>query len=315
MKTHYQVLELPEQASADDIRRAYLRLVRLTHPDRTPDPAAHARYLLVNEAYDTLREPARRAHYDAQLRAAAAPPPPERPVPPFPGNAYQVLRVPYSASATHIEQAYQRLSRQLRRNTVDPALRRYLAEVEHAYATLCSPQARQQHDARVRGQRPARRFDWVTAVYIKYAPPIRRICRWLPLLPLLVWLDYWLPGRTVLARPLLLQCQSYRGFYSCQVRTTEGFFQTSADLPGDIEYYRMQLSWLFRFVHEVSLPSGEVLPLLSSPATLAGCSVLLVLLAALTQWRRLSAVAVVNLAVVVGMLTLLVLLMAIFNTH
>ncbi|WP_400193320.1 DnaJ domain-containing protein [Hymenobacter sp. B81] len=181
MKTHYQVLELPEQASADDIRRAYLRLVRLTHPDRTPDPAAHARYLLVNEAYDTLREPARRARYDAQLRAAAAPPPPERPVPPFPGNAYQVLRVPYSASATHIEQAYQRLSRQLRRNTVDPALRRYLAEVEHAYATLRSPQARQQHDARVRGQRPARPAHPMAGLYARYARPARIVC-WTALL-------------------------------------------------------------------------------------------------------------------------------------
>ncbi|MBG8555182.1 J domain-containing protein [Hymenobacter guriensis] len=81
MTTHYTVLEVGEQASATEIRRAYLRLVQLTHPDRTPDPAAHQRYLAVNEAYETLSDPIRRQRYDLALQrarqptAAAAPPP------------------------------------------------------------------------------------------------------------------------------------------------------------------------------------------------------------------------------------------------
>lgn len=62
--THYEVLELPENATATDIRRAYRRLVLLTHPDRTPDPAAHARYLTVNAAYEVLSDAGRRATYD-----------------------------------------------------------------------------------------------------------------------------------------------------------------------------------------------------------------------------------------------------------
>ncbi|MDQ2771946.1 MAG: DnaJ domain-containing protein [Bacteroidota bacterium] len=62
--THYEVLELPENAPAADIRRAYRRLVLLTHPDRTPDPAAHARYLAINAAYEVLSDPGRRAGYD-----------------------------------------------------------------------------------------------------------------------------------------------------------------------------------------------------------------------------------------------------------
>ena len=86
--THYQVLELTNAATAADIKRAYRRLVLVTHPDRTPDPAAHARYLLVNAAYETLSNPARRFAYDAGLRGPAPaprapfapPPPPARPM-------------------------------------------------------------------------------------------------------------------------------------------------------------------------------------------------------------------------------------------
>ena len=61
---HYEALELPATAPAADIRSAYRRLVLLTHPDRTPDPAAHARYLAINAAYEVLSDPARRATYD-----------------------------------------------------------------------------------------------------------------------------------------------------------------------------------------------------------------------------------------------------------
>ncbi len=85
MSTHYATLGLPATASPDAIRQAYRRLVLLTHPDRTPDPAAHQRFLAVNDAYDVLSNPARRAAYDAALRRAAAPAPaPIRTAPPRP---------------------------------------------------------------------------------------------------------------------------------------------------------------------------------------------------------------------------------------
>lgn len=87
MNTHYATLGLPANATSDAIRQAYRRLVLLTHPDRTPDPAAHQRFLAVNDAYDVLRDPARRAAYDAALRRLLAPPPAPsiRPTPPRPG--------------------------------------------------------------------------------------------------------------------------------------------------------------------------------------------------------------------------------------
>lgn len=75
MNTHYQELGLPETATAADIRRAYRRLVQLTHPDRTPDPAQHRRYLAINQAYETLSHPARRAAYDAALARQRQPKP------------------------------------------------------------------------------------------------------------------------------------------------------------------------------------------------------------------------------------------------
>ena len=69
---HYEALELPATAPAADIRSAYRRLVLLTHPDRTPDPAAHARYLAINAAYEVLSDPARRATYDSSFRVNTA---------------------------------------------------------------------------------------------------------------------------------------------------------------------------------------------------------------------------------------------------
>lgn len=74
MSTHYTTLGIGEQATPEEIRRAYRRLVLLTHPDRTPDPAQHRRYLAINEAYETLSDPARRQRYDYALRRPTAPP-------------------------------------------------------------------------------------------------------------------------------------------------------------------------------------------------------------------------------------------------
>ncbi|GAB3304063.1 J domain-containing protein [Hymenobacter tenuis] len=73
MTTYYDILGVSEQATPAELRQAYRRLVLLTHPDRTPDAAAHALYLLINEAYDVLSIPDRRLAYDAQLQAQRQP--------------------------------------------------------------------------------------------------------------------------------------------------------------------------------------------------------------------------------------------------
>lgn len=84
MSTFYATLEVSEQATPEEIRRAYRRLVLLTHPDRTPDPAAHERYLAINAAYDVLSQPERRQLYDAALAIRRRPPEPSSSLPPPP---------------------------------------------------------------------------------------------------------------------------------------------------------------------------------------------------------------------------------------
>ena len=51
----YDVLGLGRDASDSDIRRRYLELVREFPPDRAPE-----RFTAVHEAYEALRDPARR---------------------------------------------------------------------------------------------------------------------------------------------------------------------------------------------------------------------------------------------------------------
>lgn len=66
-RDHYAVLGVPRSASARQITSAYRRLVRSLHPDSRPeDPAAAQDLAAVLAAYDTLRDPERRAAYDAR---------------------------------------------------------------------------------------------------------------------------------------------------------------------------------------------------------------------------------------------------------
>jgi curved DNA-binding protein CbpA len=80
----YVVLGVPQQATQDEINRAYRRLVRRHHPDTRPDdpsPAdSPATLEQVLAAYATLRDPSRRAEYDRRHapRTARRPAPPVR---------------------------------------------------------------------------------------------------------------------------------------------------------------------------------------------------------------------------------------------
>lgn len=61
---YYDLLQVPRDASADDIKRAYRRMARQLHPDTNDDPAAEARFKEVALAYEVLSDPEKRQRYD-----------------------------------------------------------------------------------------------------------------------------------------------------------------------------------------------------------------------------------------------------------
>jgi curved DNA-binding protein len=63
-ETYYDVLGVPRDASAEDIRRAYRALARQYHPDVNKEPGAADRFKEISEAYQVLRDPEKRARYD-----------------------------------------------------------------------------------------------------------------------------------------------------------------------------------------------------------------------------------------------------------
>ena len=66
-KNHYDTLGVAQDASAADIKKAYHKLVRQYHPDISTDPDADKKTSEINQAYNTLKDPAKRAEYDALL--------------------------------------------------------------------------------------------------------------------------------------------------------------------------------------------------------------------------------------------------------
>lgn len=64
-KDYYKILGVERNASKDDIKRAYRKLALKTHPDRNPgDKKAEERFKDINEAYQVLSDPEKRARYD-----------------------------------------------------------------------------------------------------------------------------------------------------------------------------------------------------------------------------------------------------------
>lgn len=63
----YKLFGLSPYASQEDIRRAYHKLAKYCHPDRSQDPDAPTRFAELQKAYSILRDRELRSRYDERL--------------------------------------------------------------------------------------------------------------------------------------------------------------------------------------------------------------------------------------------------------
>ncbi|MBB5883976.1 MULTISPECIES: DnaJ C-terminal domain-containing protein [Xanthomonas] len=85
-KDYYATLGVEPSAGDAEIKTAYRRLARKYHPDVSKEPGAEEKFKAINEAYEALRDPPKRAAYD-QLRAQGYRPGEEFHAPPNYGGA------------------------------------------------------------------------------------------------------------------------------------------------------------------------------------------------------------------------------------
>lgn len=64
LEDFYKILQVDPSAEQEVIEGAYRRLAQKYHPDRNSAPDATARMSKINEAYEELKDPARRAAFD-----------------------------------------------------------------------------------------------------------------------------------------------------------------------------------------------------------------------------------------------------------
>ena len=63
-RDYYEVLGLDRNATVDEIKKAYRKLARKYHPDVNKEPDAEQKFKEIKEAYETLSDPNKKAHYD-----------------------------------------------------------------------------------------------------------------------------------------------------------------------------------------------------------------------------------------------------------
>lgn len=114
---HYRLLRVRSDASLATLKRAHRELSRRYHPDHNPDDAAaEEKTKRVNEAWHTLRDPARRQAYDAARAAHRASASGRRPRSSSPARGAR----PSSSSTTATATGYDPWPQRARAPAVDP---------------------------------------------------------------------------------------------------------------------------------------------------------------------------------------------------
>ena len=67
MINYYKILEVPRLATQQAIKKAYRKKAFQYHPDKNSSPDAAERFLEIQEAYDILSDPKKRARYNTIL--------------------------------------------------------------------------------------------------------------------------------------------------------------------------------------------------------------------------------------------------------
>ncbi|ROQ89602.1 DnaJ C-terminal domain-containing protein [Desulfosoma caldarium] len=63
-RDYYEILGVSRKASQEEIQRAYRKLARKYHPDVNKEAGAEEKFKEINEAYEVLKDPEKRAKYD-----------------------------------------------------------------------------------------------------------------------------------------------------------------------------------------------------------------------------------------------------------
>ena len=70
--SYYDLLGIRKSASDAEVKKAYFKQAKKWHPDLNDRPDAKAKFQQINEAYSTLKDPARRREYDTQSQQSGS---------------------------------------------------------------------------------------------------------------------------------------------------------------------------------------------------------------------------------------------------